>query len=158
MREDDFSIYEDDVKQDIAFFEPVDRPFTVVLLIDSSTSVDAQLTEIVKAAKVLVDTLRPDDQLVIVTFNARVREVQKLTKIRELRGKWVKISPHGGTRLYDAVDFAASRYLRRLPGRKAVVLLTDGVDFGSFITTAADSLHEVEEYDALFYTVQYKNL
>ena len=156
MLQGDFSVYEDDVKQDIAFFEPVDRPFTVVLLIDSSTSVDPQLKEIVKAAKVLVENLRPDDQLAIVTFDARVKEVLKLTKIRELRGKELKISPHGGTRLYDAVDFAASRYLRRLPGRKAVVLLTDGVDLGSFITTAAGSLHDAEEDDALFYTVQYK--
>ena len=156
MRQDDFSVYEDDVKQDIAFFEPVDRPFTVVLLIDSSTSVDPQLKEIIKAAKVLVDHLRPDDQLVIVTFNKKIKEVLKLTKIRELRGEPVKISPHGGTRLYDAVDFAASRYLRRLPGRKAVVLLTDGVDFGSFKATAEGSLHDAEEYDALFYTVQYK--
>jgi len=156
MRQDDFSVYEDDVKQDIAFFETVDRPFTVVLLIDSSTSVEAQLREIVKAAKVLVDQLRPDDQLVIITFDAMLKEVLKLTKIRELRGEGVKISPQGGTRVYDAVDFAASQYLRRLPGRKAVVLLTDGVDLGSFMTTAEGSLHDAEEYDALFYTVQYK--
>ncbi len=156
MRQGDFSVYEDDVKQEIAFFEPVDRPFTVVLLIDSSTSVDAQLKEIVKVAKVLIDSLRPDDQLVIISFDAMVKEVLKLTKIRDLRGESVKISPQGGTRLYDAVDFAASQYLRRLPGRKAVVLLTDGVDFGSFITTAEGSLHDAEEYDALFYTVQYK--
>jgi VWFA-related protein len=156
MRQEDFNVYEDDVIQDIAFFETVDRPFTVVLLIDSSTSVDPQLTEIERAAKVLVDRLRPDDQLVIVTFNAMVKEVLKLTKIRDLRGESIKISPHGGTRLYDAVDFAANRYLRRLPGRKAVVLLTDGVDLGSFKTTAEGSLHDAEEYDALFYTVQYK--
>jgi Ca-activated chloride channel family protein len=156
MHQDDFNVYEDDVKQEIAFFEPVERPFTVVLLIDSSTSVDPQLREIEKAAKVLLDRLRPDDQLVIITFDAMVKEVLKLTKIRELRGESIKISPHGGTRLYDAVDFAASQYLRRLPGRKAVVLLTDGVDLGSFITTAEGSLHNAEEYDALFYTVQYK--
>ena len=156
LRQDDFSVYEDDVKQDIAFFETVDRPFTVVLLIDSSTSVEAQLREIVKAAKVLVDRLRPDDQLVIITFDAMVKEVLKLTKIQELRGEGIKISPQGGTRVYDAVDFAASQYLRRLPGRKAVVLLTDGVDLGSFMTTAEGSLQDAEEYDALFYTVQYK--
>jgi hypothetical protein len=59
--------------------------------------------------------------VVIITFDAMVKEVLKLTKIRELRGGWIKISPHGGTRLYDAVDFAASQYLRRLPGRTAVV-------------------------------------
>jgi len=156
MQPADFSVYENDVKQDIAFFEPVDHPFTVVLLIDSSTSVEAEFREILKATKVLVDRLRPDDQLVVITFNAKIKEVLKLTKIRELRGEAIKISPHGGTRLYDAVDFAADQYLRRLPGRKAVVLLTDGVDFGSFKTTAEGSLHDAEEYDALFYTIQYK--
>jgi Ca-activated chloride channel family protein len=156
IRQGDFSIYEDDVKQDIAFFETVDRPFTVILLIDSSISVEGQLTEIVKAARVLVDSLRPDDQLAIVTFDAMVKEELKLTKIRELQKEWIKISPHGGTRVYDAVDFAASQYFPRLPGRKAVVLLTDGVDFGSFMTTAKESLHAAEEYDALFYSIQYK--
>ncbi len=156
IRPDDFSIYEDDVKQEIAYFEPVDRPFTVILLIDSSTSVQGQLTEIVKAARVLVDKLRPDDQLVVVTFDAMVKEELKLTKIRDLQDRWIQISPHGGTRVYDAVDFAASEYLGRLPGRKAVVLLTDGVNFGSFMTTAENSLHDAEEYDALFYTIQYK--
>jgi Ca-activated chloride channel family protein len=152
----DFSVYEDDVKQDIAFFETVDRPFTVILLIDSSISVEGQLTEIVKAARVLVESLRPDDQLAIVTFDAMVKEELKLTKIRELQNEWIKISPQGGTRVYDAVDFAASQYFPRLPGRKAVVLLTDGVDLGSFMTTAKESLHAAEEYDALFYTIQYK--
>ena len=156
MRRDDFNVYEDGVQQDIAFFEPVERPFTVVLLVDASTSVDPQLGEIVKAAKVLVDRLRPDDQLVIVTFNKQIKEVLKLTNVRDVGGEAFKIVPQGGTRLYDAVDFAASHYLRRLPGRKAVVLLTDGVDLGSFKATAEGSLHDAEEYDALFFTVQYK--
>jgi len=156
IRQEDFSVYEDDVKQEIAYFETVDRPFTVILLIDSSMSVQGQLAEIVKAARVLVDKLRPDDQLVVVTFDAMVKEELKLTKIRDLQRQWIQIEPHGGTRVYDAVDFAASEYLPRLPGRKAVVLLTDGVDLGSFMTTAADSLHDAEEYDALFYTIQYQ--
>jgi Ca-activated chloride channel family protein len=157
MQAADFSVYENDVKQNIAFFEPVDRPFSVVLLIDSSTSVEAELSEIKRAAKVLVDRLRPDDQLVVVNFNAKIKEVLKLAKISELRGASIEISPHGGTRLYDVVNFAASKYLRRLPGRKAVVLLTDGVDFGSFKTTAEGSIRDAEEYDALFYTIQYKS-
>lgn len=156
VRQSDFSVYEDDVKQEIAYFETVDRPFTVILLIDSSISVRGQLAEIVKAARVLVEKLRPDDQLVVVTFDGMVKEELKLTKIRDLQNEWIQITPHGGTRVYDAVDFAASEYLPRLPGRKAVVLLTDGIDLGSFMTTATDSLHDAEEYDALFYTIQYQ--
>jgi VWFA-related protein len=156
MHEADFSVYENDVKQDIAFFEPVDRPFSVVLLIDSSTSVEAEFSEIIKATKVLVDRLRPDDQLVVATFNVKMKEVRKLAKIRNLRGESIQILRYAGPRIYDAMDFAASHYLRRWPGRKAVVVLTDGVDFGSFRTTAEGSLHDAEEYDALFYTIQYK--
>jgi len=152
----DFSVYENDVKQDIAFFEPVDRPFSVVLLIDSSMSVESEFSEIMKATKVLVDRLRAADQLVVATFNAKIKAVLKLAKIRNLRGESIKILRYGGPGIYDAMDFAASHYLQRWPGRKAVVVLTDGFDFGNFRTTAEGSLHDAEEYDALFYTIQYK--
>lgn len=73
------------------------------------------------------------------------------------------LSPGGGTALYDAVDLVIATYLRRLPGRKAVIMLTDGIDGvfsngpdgGSFIATAESNTRDAEELDALFYAVQY---
>lgn len=163
LRQEDFSVYEDGAKQDLAVFEPIDRPFTVVLLIDTSGSVGPRLKAIAEAAKVLVNSLRPDDQLVILTFNSEIREALKLARVRDLMGKGMTLWPGGSTRLYDAVDFVITKYLLRLPGRKAVVMLTDGIDGivsngpdgGSFITSDASNLRKAEELDALIYAVQY---
>jgi VWFA-related protein len=163
LRKEDFSVYEDGVKQDLAVFEPVDRPFTVVLLIDTSGSVGPRLNAIGKAASVLVNSLRPDDQLVILTFDSEIREVLKLATVRDLMGKGLTLWSRGNTRLYDAVDFVIGKYLRHLPGRKAVVLLTDGIDGivsngpdgGSYIATDESNLRKAEELDALIYAVQY---
>lgn len=163
LRQEDFSIYEDGVKQDLAVFEPIDRPFTVVLLIDVSLSVKPQLQAITQAAKMLIKSLRPDDELVVITFDYQTREVLRLTKVRDLGHREIVISPGGGTFLYDAVNFIIARYLRRLPGRKAVVMLTDGIDglvssgfdAGSFMATSESNVRDAEELDALFYAVQY---
>lgn len=163
LQSDAFSVYEDDVKQDLAFVEPVERPFTVVLLIDSSGSVRPRLKAIADATKILIDNLRPDDQIVGVSFDYETREVMKLTRVRDLRDKGMNLTSGGGTRLYDAVEFVIGRYLRRLPGRKAVVMLTDGIDGtmtdgpdgGSFVATADSNVRDAEELDALFYAVQY---
>jgi len=163
LRQEDFSVYEDGVKQDLAVFEPVDRPFTIVLLIDVSGSVRPRLKEIAEAANVLVKSLKDDDQIVALTFGSETQEVLKLTKVRDLSHDRMTLLPGGSTRLYDAVDLVIAKYLRRLPGRKAVVMLTDGLDgiltngpgWGSFIADSTRNLRDAEELDALFYAVQY---
>jgi len=163
LRQKDFNLYEDGVKQDLAVFEPVVRPFTVVLLIDTSGSVRSRLKAIADAANVLVNSLRADDQLVGLIFGSEIREVLKLTRVRDLRGKEMTLWPGGITRLYDAVDLVMAKYLQRLPGRKALVMLTDGIDGtvsngpdgGSYIETFEGNLRKAEELDALIYAVQY---
>lgn len=163
LRKEDFSIYEDGIKQDLAVFEPVNTPFSVVLLIDVSGSVKPRLNAIVEAANTLVNSLKADDQVAILTFASVAKEVLKLSKVRDLRNNKLSLLPGGSTRLYDAVDLVISKYVRRLPGRKAVVMLTDGLDsslinsyyIGSFIADAAKNLRDAEELDALFYAVQY---
>ena len=115
------------------------------------------------SANALVNSLRVDDQIVGLTFGSEIKEVLKLTKVRDLPDSGMITAPGGGTRLYDAVDLIIAKYLRRLPGRKAVVMLTDGIDGilsngpdgGSFIADSARNLRDAEELDALFYAVHY---
>src|SRR5262249_42017231 len=59
------------------------------------------------------------------------------------------------TRLYDTVDWVMNKRLRAIPGRKAIILLTDGVDTGSHIDMDKRNLRDAEELDALIYAVQY---
>ena len=63
-----------------------------------------------------------------------------------------------GTVLYDAVDSALNQRLKQIAGRKAIVLLTDGVDQGSRRASRRQNLRDAEESDVLIYTVQYNTL
>ncbi len=62
---------------------------------------------------------------------------------------------HLGTRLYDAVDLAVTERFDRLPGRKAMLLSTDGVDTGSRLANLESSLARIEESDVMAYVVHY---
>jgi Ca-activated chloride channel family protein len=155
LRREDFQVYEDGVEQEVAFFANVDAPFTVALLIDTSASTRPVLKDIVAAANAFVEQLRPDDRLIVISFDFEVREILKASRVGDVRGRGFQIPAGGGTtRLYDAVDFAVNERLRHLPGRKAVVLLTDGVDGGSD-KGHDESVSDAEESDILIYPVLY---
>jgi hypothetical protein len=66
----EFKIYEEGAEQEIAFFAPVERSFSVVLLIDTSPSTRVRQKEIRAAARSFVDQLRPDDNVMVVSFTA----------------------------------------------------------------------------------------
>jgi VWFA-related protein len=159
LRREDFRVAEDGREQEIAFFETVERPFNVVLVVDTSPSTRRKMGDIAAAANAFVESLRDDDVLAVVTFDGEVREAVKPSKVRDLRGRGLNLTAgRGSTRLYDAVNYVSIRYLARARGRKAVVLLTDGVDETSMLATAEENLSEVEELDALFYTVRYDTM
>src|SRR4030095_15507633 len=73
----------------------------------------------------------------------------------ELRQAILRTRTGGGTRLYDAVDQVINQRLNRIPGRKAIVLFTDGVDTTSRNSTYQDNVRDAEELDALIYPVQF---
>ena len=157
LRKDDFKIYEDGVEQQVAYFASVEKPFTVALLLDVSGSTQFQLAQIRDAANTFVNRLRPNDRLMAITFDGRVNlltEPESVSTIR--RGKLHIPAVTDGTVLYDAVDFALKR-MAGIPGRKAIVLMTDGVDQNSR-TSLKDTIEGVSEQDVLIYTVQYNTL
>ncbi len=181
----DFHIYEDGIKQQIAFFAPVEMPFTVVLLIDTSPSTRSRQKEVREAADTFITQLRPDDNVMVVTFNGEIKVLSKATKSREaLRKAISNIQWNGsGTLLYGTIDALLNRFFKRLHGRKALVMLTDGQDndprpnliahadelrkqgvtityYGSSCqvipcVTYKDSLRSVEELDTLIYSIEY---
>src|SRR5215510_15987192 len=65
LKKEDFRIWEDDVEQDVAFFASVDKPFSVVLMLDTSPSTQFRLEEIQDAAITFVNQLRPDDKVMV---------------------------------------------------------------------------------------------
>ncbi|HJU55131.1 MAG TPA: VWA domain-containing protein [Pyrinomonadaceae bacterium] len=156
LRQQDFRIFEDNVEQQVAYFASVEKPFTVALVIDTSASTRFRLEDIQDAAIAFVNQLRPDDRVIVVSFDEDVRVLAQATNDRgRLRDAIRRTETGGGTKLYDAVDLVINRLLSREQGRKAVVLFTDGVDTTSNRASYQSNIRDAEELDALIYPVQY---
>lgn len=152
----DFRLWEDGVEQQVAFFSSVDKPFSVVLVLDTSGSTRFKIEEIQDAAIAFVNQLRGDDRVMIVSFDDDIRVLTEFTNDRNRMRDAIRRTRTGnGTRLYDAVDLVINQRLNQVDGRKAVVLFTDGVDTASRNASYASNVRDAEELDALIYPVQY---
>ncbi|HWN10201.1 MAG TPA: VWA domain-containing protein [Pyrinomonadaceae bacterium] len=156
LRKEDFRLWEDGTEQTVAFFSAVDKPFSVVLMLDTSGSTRFRIDEIQDAAIAFVNQLRSDDRVMVISFDESINVLADFTSDRyRLRDAIRRTHPGGGTRLYDAVDLVINQHLNRVSGRKAVVLFTDGVDTTSKRASFDSNLRDAEELDALIYPVQY---
>ncbi len=156
LRKEDFRLWEEGVEQDVAFFSAVDKPFSLVLMIDTSGSTRFRLEDIQDAAITFVNQLRRDDRVMVVSFDDDVRVLSEFTNDRNrLRDAIRQTETGNGTKLYDAVDLVINRRLSQISGRKAIVLFTDGVDTTSRFASYASNITDAEELDALVYPVQY---
>jgi len=155
LQQGDFRIYENGVEQPIAYFASVEQPFTVVLLLDISGSTAVHLKNIQEAAITFIDKLRPHDNVIVAAFDDRVQVLKKAINDRDaLREAIRRTQPGGGTRLYDMVDVLFKRVMKRIPGRKAIILFTDGWDTSSSATFKSN-IRDVEETDVLIYPIMY---
>jgi Ca-activated chloride channel homolog len=156
LQKEEFRIWEDGVEQDVAFFQSVDKPFSVVLMLDTSPSTQFRLEDIQDAAITFVSQLRPDDKVMVVSFNDNIKILSEFTSDRnKLRRAIERSKTDDGTRLYDAVDMVINQQLSRVQGRKAIVLFTDGVDTTSRRASFESNIMDAQELDALIYSVQY---
>ena len=156
LRKEDFRIYDEGVEQQVAYFASVEKPFTVALVIDTSASTQFRLEEIQDAAIAFVNQLRPDDRVLVVSFDEHVRVLAEATSDRYVLRDAIRHTHTGGnTKLYEAVDFVINQRLNHVEGRKAIVLFTDGVDTASHRASYESTLRDAEELDALIYPIQY---
>lgn len=156
LRKDDFRIYEEGQEQEVAYFASVEKPFTVALILDTSGSTKGKMDSIQQAAIEFVNQLRPDDRVMVVSFDDRVRLLCEPTNDRyTLQYAILQSEPGDGTKLYDAVDFVINQRFNRITGRKAVVLFTDGVDTTSRRASYESTVRDAEEVDALIYPIRY---
>ena len=156
LRQKEFLVYEDGVEHEVAYFASVEKPFTLALVIDTSASTRFRLDEIQDAAIAFINQLRPDDRVLVVSFDEDVRVLAEATNNRNVLYDAIRRTRTGGsTKLYDAVDLVINQRLNRVQGRKAVVLFTDGVDTASNHASYQSNVRDAEELDALIYPVQY---
>ena len=156
LEQKDFKIFENGVEQEIGYFATSEKPFTVILLLDTSPSTEYKIEEIQNAARSFVNLLKPQDSVMVIEFAWNVHVLTETTNDREKIFKAIKRADFGqGTSLYDAVDFSLRKRLSKIQGRKAVVLFTDGVDTTSSKLDEEGTLREAEEADALIFPIYY---
>jgi VWFA-related protein len=157
LRREQFNVFENGVAQKIAYFEPTEKPFTVALLLDTSGSTFFHLWEIKEAAIAFAKQLRPQDRVLVVTFDRLVMLLTEATNDSNVVTEVIQRNAITGfsTRLYDALDLVIKQRLNKIDGRKAIVVFSDGVDTASYQATYQSTLYEIEELDALVYPIQY---
>ncbi|MBC7798872.1 MAG: VWA domain-containing protein [Pyrinomonadaceae bacterium] len=156
LKQRDFQIFEDNKEQEVSYFGTTEQPFTVVLLIDVSSSTEFKIDEIQDAVITFVGQLKTNDKVMIVSFDEKVRVLSEPTNDRNQLTRAIRKARFGGgTSLYDAVDYALNKRLNKIEGRKAIVLFTDGVDTTSYKSGYSESLRDAEESSASVYPVYY---
>jgi VWFA-related protein len=156
LKAEEFTVSEDGAEQKVSFFATVSEPFHVVLLIDTSASTTAEkMRQVQEAAVTFVNNLQEGDRVKVVSFDDELRVLSDFTGDRAALANAIRATrPGKGTRLYDAFDLAFGA-LRRVEGRKAIVMLTDGVDWHSDRRTFDDNRRAIEESDVVVYPVRF---
>ena len=155
LRQEEFSVSENGVKQEVAFFATVSAPFHVVLMLDTSGSTREKIGLIRQSAITFVDQLQSADRVKVISFDDQVRDLNDFTNDRAvLRNSINKTMPGQGTKLYDAFEVALSS-IKAIKGRKAIVLFSDGVDYHSDKASFDGTLHWLDEEAVIVYPIRY---
>ena len=129
LTRNNFSVYEDGVKQSIQLFEPVDAPFSLVLLLDMSGSTVNFRQQLKLASQRFLDALGPSDRVAVVQFNAKVKSLTGFSVDRNKTAYAIEIADGAGeTHFYEALRYALRELEKEGKRRKAIVVLTDGLD------------------------------
>jgi VWFA-related protein len=125
----DFTVYEDGVRQSLVSFAPSQAPFSLVLLLDMSGSTINFRPTLKQSALRFIDALGPEDRVEVVAFNDKVQTLQGFTSDRRKIAFAIDESKgRGSTSLYQALRYSLAELSKEGKRRKAVVVLSDGLD------------------------------
>lgn len=145
----DFAVFEDGVKQEISHFELSSAPFSVVMMLDMSGSTKSFRQNITLSATRFLDALAPGDRVAVIEFYSKVNLLNDFTTDRRTIIHSISVANGSGdTNLYKGLELALEKLGKEGNRRKAIVVLTDGVD-----TRAKDSdrdlLSKLQDKDML---------
>ena len=157
LKKEDFQIFEDGIEQEVSFFEPTEQPFSIHFLIDESSSMFSHNENLSGILRSIFAKLRPFDRVSVSAFFLDTRTLLDQTEVGAIKTPIkVKVRRDAdcpSTYLYNAV-YKALKQMRKIRGRKVIVLLTDG-DGSGFGITAEDTLREAVEQEAMIYAFKF---
>jgi VWFA-related protein len=162
LKVEDFMVSEDDVKQDVSHFKPVNAPVNVIMLLDLSGSTKPKRKAMADAARKFIDALPAQDRIAFVAFTRKYRALSDFTTDKESLKRVVEQIKgfEGGTAFYDSMWQALDDLGKISDARKAVVVLTDGEDeslIGDKETTHTfdELLRRASEEDVTIYPIYF---
>lgn len=157
LKKENFSIFQDGDQQDIEFFANEEAPMNVAILLDTSYSTKDVLGKIQKAARDFVKIFRPEDKGIIVRFDYRTQFLSELTSDRKRLSQAIDnahITDGAGSDMYEAISQIVNNHFASFKGRKAIIVLTDGMVTGRYSTQQI--LNILQKYDTVFYPIIFK--
>jgi Ca-activated chloride channel homolog len=129
LNRSNFEVYEDGIKQEITRFEPIEAPFSVVMLLDMSGSTLGFRQVLKQSAFRFVDAISPRDRISVIEFSDKPNLLNDFTTDRRAIAHSIEVANgRGKSQIYKALDYALDRLAKENTRRKAIILLSDGVD------------------------------
>ncbi len=152
LKRSDFRVLEDEVAQDISYFEAEEVPLEIVVAIDISGSMTNSMPQLKEALKRFVRAFKPTDRATLIGFNHQVYVLRQRETDRAALGSSIDgLAAAGGTSLYDAI-LKSLDLLGPEVGRRAVLVFSDGDDQSS-LSTADPVERRVRASDAVAYFI-----
>src|SRR5438034_494 len=155
LRKEDFAVYEDDQPVEITHFSSERVPVSLGIVLDTSGSMaGSKIQEAQRALnRFLFDLLDKEDEIFLYRFSNYPVLLQGWTSDRQLLGRVLdRVSPNGGTAMYDAVSEAVPLAQEGQFRKKALVVISDGNDTGSQ-TSIRELKQQIRESEVLVYAI-----
>ncbi len=130
LKKEDFSVEDNGARQEISIFEPVNRPLDLFILLDLSGSTHSKFDVVKKAVKKFIDVLGADDRIAIAAFTSRYMLISDFTSDKKLLKQRIDSTKNrrGGTEFYKSMWNTLDLLAANDSPRRAIVVMTDGVD------------------------------
>jgi Ca-activated chloride channel family protein len=155
LRQEDFTVYEDDQPVDVTHFSAERVPVSLGIAVDTSGSMAGQKIQEAQAAldRFLFELLDKEDQIFLYRFSSRPVLLQDWTRDRQLLSRALgRLTPNGGTAMYDAVADAIPLAQKGEHRKKALLVISDGNDTSS-LTDIRDVKAQIRDSEVLVYAI-----
>jgi len=154
LTRNDFRVFENDSEQPLSDLALRQVPVDVVLMVDASSSVATNLDDFRRAAEGFAERLADDDRISLIKFDDRVELLQDWTKSRfQLRRALGRIEPGMFTRFNDALLLASREQFGDTKSRRAIIVLSDGIDSGRGTATLESAVQALLRAQISVYVV-----
>src|SRR5262249_3600874 len=154
LTKDEFAVFDDGVKQEVAHFSDLDAPISVGIVYDVSGSVAGSIGRSAQALERFIETSHQENAFFLVTFNGRAVVSQDFTRgdPASIVKPLASMRPNGQTALYDAMYLALERVKQGPHARRAILVISDGRDNYSS-RTFAELRDAIRESGVIIYAV-----